>query len=240
LRLVATSIPKLVRQAPATLGIVGKLLDPDQLAAASAGREVITHHSSRVRRLAIDGQETFVKTYLYETWRSRFRDLGKRTAPWARSRAAREFDALIWLRQHDLGAPAPLAVFEWRRLGFLTQATLLTAAIPGTPADVLLAALPPAEREELAAAVSSYLHAAHCRGFRDRNFDLRNLIVARDGGAFVVSKLDSPRYVLVRAGPPNDALARADWARLQPQLAAFGVAAAAPPPLNPARPDRRP
>jgi hypothetical protein len=49
----------------------------------------------------------------------------------------------------------------------------------------------------------------------------------------VVTKIDSPRYRLVRRGQPDDRLARADWARLLPQLEPFGIAdetrAAAPP-----------
>jgi len=42
-----------------------------------------------------------------------------------------------------------------------------------------------------------------------------------------IAKIDSPRHVLVRPGAREDRLSRADWARLLPQLAKFGLEQAA-------------
>ena len=67
----------------------------------------------------------------------------------------------------------------------------------------------------------------HDLGFRDRNLDLRNLLLADDRSSLAIAKIDSPRHRLVRIGEPNDRLARADWTRLLPQLDAFGIAAVA-------------
>ena len=182
------------------------------------------HRSSWVREVSCDRGLVFVKTYDYPSWADRVRDFGKRTAPWARPRPVREFDALAWLRSSGLHAPEPLAACTWRRLGFVARTALVTAAFDGVPADRVLPALGGSERRELARAIGRLVGRLHELGFRDRNLDLRNLLVRRDGAAFVVAKIDSPRYCLRRAGPAVDRLARADWDRLLPQLAPFGVA----------------
>ena len=78
-------------------------------------------------------------------------------------------------------------------------------------------------RVATARAVGLFVRALHRAGFRDRNLDLRNLIVDGDR----VTKIDSPRHRLVEPGDHDDALRRADWDRLLPQLAAFGVERAA-------------
>jgi hypothetical protein len=135
----------------------------------------------------------------------------------------REFDALAWLRQHDFAAPEPLAALVWRRFGFVARATLVTAAFAGTAADALLPALPTAERIEAARAIGAFVQRLHRLGFRDRNLDLRNLLGQRMSGGWSIAKLDSPRHVLRAPGNELDALARADWARLLPQLERFGL-----------------
>src|SRR5690606_36891604 len=141
--------------------------------------------------------------------------------PWRRSRAAREFDALAWMAAHGLSAPAPIAVFERRRFGLLARAVLVTAASPGTTASDCLPELPPDERFAAAAAIGAFVASLHALGFRDRNLDLRNLLVQRrPGGGWLVEKIDSPRHRLRRGAGP-DALSRADWQRLLPQLAAL-------------------
>lgn len=200
------------------------LPDPRTMAGREHGEPITNHRSSWVRRIRGDGQLVFVKTYEYRTWASRLRNLARWTGPLGTSRAAREFDALQWLADHDLPAPLPLAVLEWRRAGFLVRATLVTAAFPGEAASTLLPRLHADRQAELAAGIGAFVGRLHRLGFRDRNLDLRNLIAHEHGGAFVIAKIDSPRHVLRPPGPGDDALARADWARLSPQLAAFGVA----------------
>lgn len=192
------------------------------------GGDVVTdHRSSWVRLVATPRGFCFVKTYEYESWISRLRDFGRRTAPWATPRAAREFDALVWLRAHDFAAPAPLATLVWRRCGFVARATLVTTAFPGTAADAMLPTLPTPERMVAARAIGAFVHRLHRLGFRDRNLDLRNLLLAATDGGYRVAKIDSGRFRLVRAGAAHDALAREDWRRLAPQLEALGMAQAA-------------
>jgi hypothetical protein len=147
----------------------------------------------------------------------------KRTGPGTRSRAAREFDALQWLLAHGLPGPEPLAVLEERRFGFLVRATLVTTAFAGEPTDELMQRLPVADREQLAVAIGRFVRKLHGLGFRDRNLDLRNLLGQRMSGGWSIAKLDSPRHVLRAPGNELDALARADWARLLPQLERFGL-----------------
>lgn len=191
------------------------------------GRVVTDRRTSWVREVRIDARRFFVKSYEYDTWASRLRDFGHRTGAWARSRAAAEFDALVWMRRHGLPAPEPILVGERRCCGFLARAVLVTAAFPGEPVDRLLPGLDSGDRTALAAAIGDLVARLHRLGFRDRNLDLRNLLAHRDeAGAWVVAKIDSPRHRL-RAPGTRDRLTRADWQRLLPQLAGHGLDAAA-------------
>jgi len=195
-----------------------------QLSARSLGSPITDHRSSWVRRLSTTFGDVFIKTYEYATWVSRLRSAVRRTGPGTQSRAAREFDALQWMRAHSLPGPEPLAVLEVRRLGFLVRATLVTTAFPGEPSDELMLRLEPADRERLAVAMGRFVRKLHGLGFRDRNLDLRNLLAQRVSGGWSIAKIDSPRHVLKAPGSDFDALARADWARLLPQLERFGLA----------------
>ena len=217
---------------------------PDAIADRRLGEPVTDHRSSFVRRLATERGDVFLKTYEYPTWGARIRNFGRRTGPFARSRAAREFDALAWMVQHDLPAPSPIAAFEWRRFGFLHRATLVTAGFPGDDAAALLPTLPAADRAELAQAIGALVGRLHQLGFRDGNLDLRNLIARREAHGFVVAKIDSPRHRFRAAGAGHDRWIEADWQRLSPQLEPFVPAALArqaaanvtPPPATGDRP----
>lgn len=185
---------------------------------------VTDHRSSWVRKLPTASGHLFVKTYDYPTWASRFGSLGKRTSPWGTPRPVREFDALTWLRAHGFAAPQPLAALVWRRWGFVVRATLVTAAFPGAAAVELLPTLPSAEQVAVARAIGATVARLHHEGWRDRNLDLRNLLIARTPDGWQVAKIDSPRYVLRSPRVRDDRLTRADWRRLSPQLAMFGLA----------------
>lgn len=187
------------------------------------GEIVVDHRTSWVRRLATSGGTVYVKTYEYSTWASRLRELGRWTGPWARPRAVREFDALEWLRTRVQSGPRPLAALVERRLCYVYRATLLTTAHGDGSAASLLPQLAPAERQRAGLAIVAFVRRVHELGFRDRNLDLRNLLLTRAADGWQVAKIDSPRHVLQRPGPADDALARADWARLLPQLRALGV-----------------
>ena len=199
------------------------LPDPEHLSARDTGESVVEHRSSRVRRVAAGDTSVFVKTYDYLSWRDRAGNWGKWTAPWRPSRARRECAAFGWFARNGFAAPAAYACFEWRTAGWLRRAVLVTAALPGLAADQKLAQSAEPARVELAERIGRLVRALHDAGFRDRNLDLRNLIVADDR----IAKIDSPRHRIVPPGRRDDRLARADWQRLAPQLARFGVDAVA-------------
>lgn len=198
--------------------IVATLPIAADLARNASGVVVTDHGSSWVRRVRADGIDIYLKTYEYGSWPARLRNLAKRTAPWFKSRAQREFEALRWLAEHRFPAPEPLALLEVRRFGFLVRALLATAAFPGQPANHLLPTLIPEHQRELAHALGRLVGDLHKLGFRDRNLDLRNLLVSRDGGSFRIAKIDSGRFVLRAPGTVADSLAHADWDRLLAQL----------------------
>jgi hypothetical protein len=124
-------------------------------------------------------------------------------------------------------APSPIACFEWRTHGFLRRATLLTEACAGEPADQILARTTADRRDEISTAIGTLVATLHREGFRDRNLDLRNLLVEQSSDDIRIAKIDSPRFRLVKPGARRDRLAHADWQRLLPQLATYGVAEAA-------------
>lgn len=217
------SLPRVERAAAAWPAWAAELPAGAGLADRTVGRPVTDHRSSWVRELSVPRGTIFVKTYEYATWADRLRDLGRRRAPWSTPRATREFEALRWQQLQGLEGPEPLAVLVWRHFGFVRRATLVTTAFPGAPADAVLPALDARSRAEVALAIGRLVGQLHRLGFRDGNLDLRNLLVRRDERGCHVAKIDSPRFRLRRPGPAEDRLARADWRRLLPQLAAFGL-----------------
>ncbi|MFN6145588.1 MAG: lipopolysaccharide kinase InaA family protein [Planctomycetota bacterium] len=213
-----------LRTAPNWREIQADLPPLDQLGQRASGTVVVDNRSSFVRRHPTPTGAVFVKVYEYMTWRDRLRSLGRRTAPWTQPRPVREFDALQWLRRQGFHAPSPLFAGASRQWGFLARAILITDAWPGKAADIVLPNLETAERNALADAIRTLLRALHARGFRDRNFDLRNVLVHRADDGWRVAKIDSPRHRLVRPGVRHDRLARADWQRLEAQLANWSKA----------------
>jgi Lipopolysaccharide kinase (Kdo/WaaP) family len=208
---------------PAWLAAAG-LGSPDELAERSLGDAVTEHRSSWVRRVRVGPKYCYVKVYDYVRWTDRWRGALRNTLWPQHSRATREWDALLWLRSHEFAAPQPVAVLESRRFGWLRRAVLVSEEWSGRRLDHLLPTLTAADGLLLARVVVRFVAQLHHAGFRDRNLDLRNLLARRDdGGGWLVAKLDSPRYALVRTAATGDRLARADWARLLPQFAAFGI-----------------
>lgn len=193
-----------------------------RLTARDFGVPVTDHHTSWVRRVRSASAEWYVKTYDYPGAGARWRGALRNTGPWTRSRPAREFDALAWLRENGFGGPRPVAALEWRAV-LLRRAALVTEAWPGEPLDRLLARLDPSAGAALAAALGRFVGALHRAGFRDGNLDLRNLLAANGDGGWQLAKIDSPRWRCVGAGPPRDRAAAADWRRLLPQLRPFGL-----------------
>jgi len=215
--------PRLARAAADWAGWRAHLPELADLASRELGVVVTDRRSSWVRRLSSSRGDLFVKTYDYSTWADRLRDFGRRTGPWARPRAVREFDALDWLGRRGFAGPQPLAAAVWRRCGFVARACLVTSAFGDGTASTLLPDLDADDRLRLAAAIVTFVRNVHALGFRDRNLDLRNLLVARSAAGWSIAKIDSPRHVLRPPGRTDDALARADWARLLPQLRELGI-----------------
>jgi Phosphotransferase enzyme family len=199
---------------------------PEELSRPDLGVAVKTSRSSWVRRVDIDARTYFIKTYVYRTAFDRCRGALRNTGPWRPSRARREAEALAWMADHGFPAPAVLGALERRSFGFVTKAVLVTEAWPGEPLDRVLGPLAATERQAVAAALGRFVARLHQRGFRDRNLDVRNVLARRPTAADLpveLAKIDSPRFVLVPAGRSSDRLARADWARLLPQLEPFGL-----------------
>lgn len=184
------------------------------------GAEVKTSQTSWVRRSTAGARSFYVKTYVYPRWRDRVRGLCRNTFL-ARSRAAREWDALTWLREHGFPGVRPVGVAETRRAGWLVAAALVTEGWDGQTLDQLLPCMAAGSREQVARQVMDLVQRLHEQGFRHRNLDLRNLLARPGQGTVELAMIDAPRYVLRAAGRPTDRLARADWDRLLPQLQQF-------------------
>jgi hypothetical protein len=197
------------------------------LSSPDSGAAVTASNSSWVRRVQSNGIDYFVKTYDYPTIRSRLRGTLRNTGPLRPSRSQREAAALQWFRLHNFPTPAFTGFAEVRRLGWLKRAVLVTQRFPGRDLAALLPSESPSNRDAIGACIGTFVQRMHDLGFRDRNLDLRNLLLADDRSSLAIAKIDSPRHRLVRTGEPNDRLARADWTRLLPQLDAFGIAAVA-------------
>lgn len=201
----------------AALGLAGI----GELAGRELGSPVKHSRSSWVRRCETPRGDYYVKTYEYQTWVDRLRGALRCTGPLVPSRARREAAALTWLRSHGFAAPRPVGVLEQRHLGFVRRALLVTEAWPGQPLDRLLPALLRADQERLATDLGTLVGRLHRAGFRSRNLDLRNVLATDTDGRFELALLDAPRFRLRRPGAGEDSLARADWRRLLPQLAAL-------------------
>ena len=205
-------------------GITG----PMALADPRLGEPVTTSRSSWVRLHEIGSKHYFIKTYAYLTTWERLRAGLRWTGPHRASRAAREAAAILWMHAHGFAAPKLCGVVENRRMGFVRLAMIATQSWPGRPVDRLLTDLTPREGVAVASEIGQLLTRLHRAGFRDGNFDLRNLLAQRLGnGAWQLAKIDSPRFTTVRHGRTNDRRARRDWQRLLPQLERFGLAEAA-------------
>jgi hypothetical protein len=215
---------RLVRGGPQSAALLACDLPWARFGERELGGTVTDHATSWVRRLATEIGEIYIKSYEYESWGSRLRGGWRHTGPFVRSRAAHEFDALVWYGQNSPFAVQPVAAFERRRLRLVCRATLVTLACPGDRVDALLQRADADGRRRIGSALGRFVTACHERGARDGNLDLRNLLARRDAnGDWQFAKLDSPRFRLRRPGRRGDRGTRADWRRLLPQLAVFGV-----------------
>lgn len=207
----------------AACGAIG-IENAADLGSGRFGAIVTQHRSSWVRRLCTDHGVAYIKSYCYYTYADRFRGIF-RTTMWAPSRAAREAQALLWLKSHGFNAPNPLLVFECRSFCMLSLAVLVTSAGAGVRLDDHLSQVDDAGKHRTLAGLVQFVKSLHAAGFRDRNLDPRNILVAPAPGngvgtfeGYSFTKIDSPRYRLVAPGTGTDALADADWTRLRKGL----------------------
>lgn len=192
------------------------------LASATIGQPVVSHRTSWVRLVNSDSNVYFIKTYIYPSPLARLR-AWRWAGPGRATRPAREFDALTWMRQQGFPAPRPVAALERRVAGFVRCAVLITEPWPGTDLATLLPTLPKADRTQLRHDLCAAIGALHDAGYRDGNLDLRNLLARRIADRWEIAKIDSPKFRIVAPGRGMDRRRRADWDRLEPQLAAFGM-----------------
>jgi hypothetical protein len=195
---------------------------PAAVAAAGFGSLVKRTRTGWVQRVQTAEGAWFCKTYVYPTARDRWRGLF-RTTCLAPSRARREAEALAWLASQGFPSARPVLLAEDRRGGMLHAAVLATEAVEGPDLEQLLPRLAAPVRTALLHALRAFVEALHHRGFRDRNLDLRNLLLSGTVQAPSFVKIDSPRHVVVRRGRRADALARQDWHRLTASLRALGL-----------------
>lgn len=200
-----------------------------------AGVSITSNRTSWVQRLHCDAGTFYLKTYEYATWSSRIGQLLRRPGSVLAGRAAREFAALQWLASHGFAAPEAIAHGACRVGGLVHRGLLISGEWPGERVDHLVHSGSDPALAGLAEAVGRFVAQLHRAGFRDRNLDARNLLArpatptsplptATSAVAWTVAKLDSPRFVLRRPGPADDALAAADWQRLlSPLPAAFAA-----------------
>lgn len=221
-RIIAAAPGFLDTARAAGLGSIGALCSKQ------LGDPVTNRRSSWVRSATIRSIHLYAKTYDYPTPRDRRRGIG-RTTLLARSRAAREADALRWFDANGFPGPKPLLVAEARTFALLRRAVIVTSAWGDTDLRKLLGNCSSPPPSGLLETVARTIESWHRLGFRDRNLDPRNLLVQHNPAGndrWLVAKIDSPRYRLRRAAstePPRDRLARQDWARLLRGLEELGV-----------------
>lgn len=199
---------------------------PWKLAEPTLGQPVAASRSSWVRRITIGTRDYFAKTYVYPTLRDRLRGTLRNTGPLRASRAQQEFRALDWFRAAGFPTPDTAGFLEERTFGWVRRALLVTAAFPGRDLAQLLTSEPEASRARIAERLGQFVARMHALGFRDGNLDLRNLLLADDRSTLLLAKIDSPKHRVTARGTQQDRWTRADWARLMPQLEAFGMAEA--------------
>jgi hypothetical protein len=188
------------------------------------GETVTDHRSSWVRAAEWSGRPCYFKTYDYPSREDRLRGLGRTTAL-APSRARREWAAIRWLATHGFATVTPLGVVEARPGLFLRRAVIATTAYGGPDLRWWLGPDGEAEPDEVLDALRGFVEALHGAGFHDRNLDPRNVLARRDDrGRLVLTKIDSPRFVLARPGSRrSQRLAALDRERLHRGLHELGV-----------------
>jgi len=164
--------------------------------------------------------EAYRKRYWYPGWKSPMKGLLRNTF-FGSSRAAKEFCNLEVLNRLGCSLVRPIALGEDRTVRFLRRALILTESMRNTIAlDRFLAdpretRCPVQRRRRLAAALGNWVRTLHDRGFCDRDFFARNILVHfAEGERFAFSKIDSGAASFGKAQPGSGRLFYRDLADL--------------------------
>lgn len=131
----------------------------------------------------------------------------------APSRAPHELDVALRLAEAGVPTPDVIAYATYVVAGPFCRADVVTAYVDGADLPAALAAHPaPEDRRAITAAVSNLLHALWRAGARHADLNVRNILVARDAGAFRALVLDVDRVTF--GAPASPAVARANAKRL--------------------------
>jgi hypothetical protein len=161
-----------------------------------------------------------VKIYAYPDWRRRFAGMFRNTFL-ARSRVAREWEALERLAAAGLQPDLRIARGERRTLGFLSEAFLITRSVAAPDLEHWARAAGPERLASLEPHLWAWVDSLHRLGHRDRNLDPRNILVLADQGGIRFIKIDSPRSFTVRPGDRSDRWRERDRGRLSLGLLAL-------------------
>jgi hypothetical protein len=189
-----------------------------------SGTELARHRTGDVAILE-PSQSDFAcravrKTYLYPSWRDRFRGAFRNTFL-ASSRAFREVRNLERLADLGINPRLALAAGELQTWGFLQIGVLWTRWWPSQDLAALLPVQQPAARLDLLQQLGAFVRGFHDQGYVDRDFHLRNVLRTADGE---FGKIDCPRGNFP-AGPLLGVGIRRDLSDLRADIAAFGAAA---------------
>jgi len=155
------------------------------------GGESITHSAStEVRRIALQHEGSPRVVFIKKYWANSAKQIWSgalRGTFFGKSKARREYENMVLLRQWGLDAPAPVAYGEERRARWLTRSFLISEGIPDPmPLDAfirdILPATPEAERRhlrrELIERLANYTRKLHERHFVHHDYFWRNIILS--------------------------------------------------------------
>ena len=147
-----------------------------------------------------NGESTafYRKRYWYPGWKSKFRGFFRNTF-FRASRARAEYRNLSWLNGIGLSRLLPVCCGEDRRFRFLERAFIVTQSIPDTCtlSDYVnskdFTGLSLEGRRIALAALARWCARLHNRGYKDRDFFARNILVHTTEMGLCFSKIDSPK-----------------------------------------------
>ncbi|MCG3150021.1 MAG: hypothetical protein PCFJNLEI_03488 [Verrucomicrobiae bacterium] len=142
---------------------------PANLYTLDAGTVVKRGNSTEVRRVELGGKTVFIKKY----WANNFGQLWSgalRGTLFGKTKARREYENLVRLREWGFDAPAPVAYGEERRAGWVVRSCLVSEAIP--------AAVSLDEHRQIPLELADYVRRLHAHNFVHHDLYWRNIILS--------------------------------------------------------------